>query len=115
MIGLSSQSLVAGKKLDKLIQDYGARRSALVGWLASLGYRENADYEIIEIRTPHGFATEIEDIDAILTTEENIEVARSINIERAARGYRPLDVVRCELLRDEKGKISSTRARSRSS
>ncbi|HOP08852.1 MAG TPA: phosphopantetheine adenylyltransferase, partial [Candidatus Methanofastidiosa archaeon] len=50
MIGLSSQSLVAGKKLDKLIQDYGARRSALVGWLASLGYRENADYEIIEIR-----------------------------------------------------------------
>jgi len=115
MIGLTSQRLVRGKELGHLIQDYKARKSELEKWLACMGYHDGEDFEIIEIDTPHGFACDIEDIDAILVTEENGEVARSINIERAARGFRPLKVVKCELLRDEGGKLSSTRIRARSS
>jgi len=114
MIGLTSQSMIKGKELDHLIQDYDARKRELERWLASMGYHDGADYEIIEIDRPRGFACDIEDIDAILVTEENKGVATTINKERAAKGFKPLDVRTCELLRDDSGKISSTRERSRS-
>jgi phosphopantetheine adenylyltransferase len=115
LIGLTSKSMVGGKEHGNLIQDYKTRKAELLKWLSCKGYREKIDFEIIEIGTSHGFAIEMEDIDAILVTEENEGISRSINSKRAARGYRPLDVIRCKLLRDEKGKISSTRKRSRSS
>ncbi|MBN1786477.1 MAG: pantetheine-phosphate adenylyltransferase [Candidatus Methanofastidiosa archaeon] len=115
MIGLTSQSMLEEKRYHCRLEGYERRRRSLVTWLASCGRMEKRDYEIIMIDKPHGFACEIRDIDAILVTEENESVASSINSERAARGFKPLKVEHCDLLKDKEGKISSTRKRAISS
>lgn len=115
MIGLSTQSLIGGKACFERLEDYETRRRNLLEWLSSEGLSEGEDYVIIPIDKPHGFACELEDIDAILVTDENSAVATSINLERASKGLRGLKVVHCRLLKDDKGKISSTRKRMSSS
>jgi len=111
MIGLSTQSLLESKEYCERLEDYETRKCNLLEWLSEEGLQEGHDYVIIPIDKPHGFACEIEGIDAILVTDENSSVATSINSERTSNGLNALKVLNCGLLRDKEGKISSTRKR----
>lgn len=115
LIGLAADALLREKAHAQSIQPYSARRSMLVSWLAMEKKRYGADYEILPITTRHGFATEIKDVDAILVTDENAGIGTEINRERALLGYPLLKIVKCNLVCDSEGKISSTRIRSLSS
>ena len=111
LIGLSGDSLLAGKREHERIESYEQRKEALVSWLAKEGHRPGTDYEIRRIVTPLGFACEEREADAILVRSESEGVAHAINQERAYLGNAPLKIVYCDLLCDEEGKISSTRIR----
>ncbi len=111
LIGLSGDSLLAGKSQQALIESYSKRKDTLVAWLATEGHKEGTDYEIRRIETPLGFACEEENADAILVTADNEGVAHAINQERAYLGNKPLTLRYCELLYDTEGKVSSSKIR----
>ncbi|MHC1604662.1 MAG: pantetheine-phosphate adenylyltransferase [Candidatus Methanofastidiosia archaeon] len=111
LVGLASQTLIRKKENWEKIEPYALRKDNLVKWFSLLGLKEAIDFEIIKIETKHGFACHLEDIDAILVTKENEDVAKEINTCRAKKRYPPLNIIKCKLLTDKKGKISSTRIR----
>ncbi len=111
LIGLTSDEMVQDKKYAEKIWDYSKRKRKIKDFLRSLGHKEKKDYEIIKIDDTYGFSLE-RDADYILVTEETYKNAEKINEKRRKLGMKKLQIVKIDLLSDERGKISSTRLRS---
>lgn len=106
LIGLTSDTMASRKGVVKSFRE---RCRALEEYLRSQGFK---DFVVAEIHDRFGPAAELEDVDAIVVSEETEETARELNKIRASRGLRALKIVKVPLIPAEDGlPISSTRIR----
>jgi cytidyltransferase-like protein len=111
MIGLCADSMLDHKKFPEKIYSYRKRKADLLEYLTGEGHISGKDYQIRKILNKIGFADDIEDIDAILVTSDVKKNAEEINEIRKAKNWKELQIIEIDLLRDDKGVISSTRMR----
>jgi cytidyltransferase-like protein len=111
MIGLCADNMLDHKKFSEKIYSYKKRKADLLKYLTAEGHINGEDYQIKKIVNKIGFADDIEDIDAILVTSDVRENAEEINETRKAKNWKELQIIEIDLLRDDKGVISSTRVR----
>ncbi|MEM2082336.1 MAG: phosphopantetheine adenylyltransferase [Candidatus Bathyarchaeia archaeon] len=110
IIGLTNDSFAKRLHKPHRIDPYEARRAALEGFLESRGYSHRAT--IVELNDPYGPTIEDGDIEALVVSKRTGERAEEINRIRIAKGFRPLDLIRVDLVRAEDSKpISTTRIR----
>ncbi|MHA2407106.1 MAG: pantetheine-phosphate adenylyltransferase [Candidatus Ranarchaeia archaeon] len=114
LIGITSNKMVESKQLSELIQPVEVRIKELEMYLESVNYSER--YEIKIIEDPLGFATAIEEVDAILVSEEPgpFKWAKRINRVREAKGWIPLEIITIPFIKTQtKKRISSLAIRQR--
>ncbi|MDI3482768.1 MAG: inosine/xanthosine triphosphatase [Candidatus Methanomethylophilaceae archaeon] len=103
LIGICSDEFASQNrgKVNPLSRRIEAVREVLDRWGGS--------YEIVVIDDPFGPAAEMNDLDAIVVSEETEGNAHIINEMRLSKGLYPLKIKTVPMLTDEKGeKISST-------
>ncbi|MGP3666899.1 MAG: phosphopantetheine adenylyltransferase [Candidatus Bathyarchaeota archaeon] len=111
LIGLSTDSLVKSLKKHE-VNPYMDRRKSLEGFLSRKGFLGR--FQIIPIDNRLGVAHIIEDLDAIMVSNETFHIAEEINKIRKAKGLKQLEIILIEKVKAEDGKpISSTRIRAK--
>ncbi len=107
LVGLTSDAMASRKGEVAAFEE---RRARLEDLLGSWGDRE---FTVEEINDRFGPAAYRGDLQAIVVSAATQDTARDLNVEREARGLRPLKVITVPLLPAEDGvPISSTRIRS---
>lgn len=101
IIGLAKGELLSGKKFRNVLQSFETRKETLVKYATSRG-REN-DMEIVPLTDPFGPAITSPQINMHVSSEETIDMARKINIERKKRGLEPLILVVVPMVLDNSG------------
>ncbi len=105
LIGLTSEQMAAAK--GRGVRGYRERKEELEGLLSSKGWR---NFTIEEIEDRFGPAAHLEELDAIVVSEETRATAVELNETRSKRNLRPLHVLEVPLLTAEDGlAISSSR------
>lgn len=105
LIGLTSDSMASEKR--ERIRPFRERKILLDEYLRSQGWE---NFTIEEIGDRFGPAASLEDVDAIVVSEETEETAQALNETRSRRGLRALEILKVPLLPAEDGlAISSTR------
>jgi len=109
-IGLTSDDLAPRTRAaDRHIRPFEKRRRDLVAELDAFADRYGRDYEIRELSSPTGIATE-PGFDALVVSPETEAGGRQINEIRRDRGLAPLDIEVVDHVHAEDGEIiSSTR------
>ncbi len=110
IIGLTSDPFAKRLHKPHKIDPYEIRRAALEGFLRSRGYSHRV--MIVELNDPYGPAIENGDIEALVVSKRTGGRGEEINRIRIAKGLRPLDLIKVDLVRAEDSKpISTTRIR----
>ena len=110
IIGVTSDPFA--KKLHKphKVDPYEDRMKALEDFLRERGYLHRAS--IVKLSDPYGPAVEDGEIEALIVSERTRDRGAEINRIRAAKGLRPLDLIKVDLVKAEDSKpISTTRIR----
>ena len=105
LVGLTSDGFC---KIKKNVRPYNLRYNDLKKYLDSYF---NKSYEIIKIDDIYGYAIYIEDLEAIIVSEETYPNAVKINDIREKKHMKKLDIVKIAMLKDKTGVISSSRLR----
>jgi inosine/xanthosine triphosphatase len=109
VIGVTSDEM-AEKARGHTVLPIGRRREKLDKALRSAGYE---DFEIVEISDVYGPAPYLENLDAIVTSEDTRKTAEEINRMREENGLNPLEIHVVPMVLAEDGyPITSTRIRS---
>ena len=99
IIGLTSE------KFKKGSSPYEYRERKLKNFL-----KNKKNYEIKKIYTPYDIAVELEDLEAIIVSDETEWKAREINKIRERKGFKPLEIIKIPMILAYDGKpISSSR------
>jgi pantetheine-phosphate adenylyltransferase len=106
LIGLTTDEM--GQRSKKhLISTYAEREKNLATYLREQGIKR---FSIFPISDPYGPAITLNDIDAIVVSEETKVRAKEINVKRRKKGLKPLKIVAIKQVLAEDGKpISSAR------
>jgi len=93
LIGVTSDKMVEDKQLAYLIQPADVRVTELELYLKDMNWRSRCEIRIIE--DAMGFATTLEDVEAILVSEEPgpFRSAKRINQIREAKGWKLLEII----------------------
>ncbi|MGY5852145.1 MAG: pantetheine-phosphate adenylyltransferase [Candidatus Thorarchaeota archaeon] len=111
-IGLTSDEMIAGKSGSKDIMSYEERQSALLIFL-----NKECDpnrYSIFQINTVEGGADTMEDLEALIVSDEIkvVENAFNINNKREENGLKKFHIIVIPRVRTEDGRpLSSSRIR----
>lgn len=109
LIGMTSDQM-AEQARGHPVSPVKKRREGLEAFLRSLGHEQ---FEIVEISDVYGPAPFLENLDAIIASEETKKTAEDINEMRRENGLRPLDIhLAPMILADDSCPISSSRIRS---
>jgi pantetheine-phosphate adenylyltransferase len=112
LVGLATEKLLARKKSKEKIQDYSQRHETLMRFFKDEGVLGRC--EIFAIDTIEGGADKIEDLDALIVSDEMSVVnnAFSINELRAQNGLRRFHIIVIPRVRSQDGQpLSSSRRR----
>ncbi|MFX0162357.1 MAG: pantetheine-phosphate adenylyltransferase [Candidatus Hodarchaeota archaeon] len=110
IIGLTSYKLTKNKPFPEKIQKYEERLNNLIKFLKEENVFKNAT--IVKIDDPYGPSITLEDVEAIIVTEDVKHRAYEINDIREKRGLKQLEIVIVPFLYDSNGKkISSSQER----
>lgn len=110
VIGITSDPFAKRLHKPHKIDPYEVRRAMLEEFLRSRGLLQRAS--IVKLDDPYGPAIEDGDIEALVVSKRTGGRAEEINRIRIARGLKPLDLIRVDLVRAEDSKpISTTRIR----
>jgi cytidyltransferase-like protein len=110
IIGVTSDAFARRLHKPHKVDPYEARMRALEDFLRERGYLHRAS--IVELSDPYGPAIEDGEIEALVVSEGTGHRGGEINRIRAAKGLRPLDLIKVDLVRAEDSKpISTTRIR----
>lgn len=105
LIGVTSDEF-AGYKGN--IEPYNIRMSNLKPIIKEF----NGRYSITRLNDPYGPTIHVDDIEAIVVSEETEPTALQINKKRNEKGLKPIDIITIRMVLAEDGKpISSTRIR----
>jgi len=102
-VGLTSDEFARRLKGECL--PFAKRKKALARELAKFG----KNWEIVEIEDEIGFTDEVEELDAIVASEETGKNAELVNKVRASNGMKPLEVIVIPLVKDGAGRKLSCR------
>jgi len=94
-VGLTGDAFA--KRLKGECLPFAQRKKALKAELAKYG----KNWEIAEIDDEIGFTDEVEELDAIVASEETGRNAELVNKVRMSNGMKPLEVIVIPLVRDE--------------
>lgn len=111
-IGLTTDKMIAGKKDAEKIQSYEERFKALDEFLSM--HTSHDRYEIFPIETKEGGADKMEDLEALVVSDEIrvVENAFEINRLRAENGLRRFHIIVVPRVRTSDGRpLSSSRIR----
>ncbi|GAV07197.1 hypothetical protein RvY_17068 [Ramazzottius varieornatus] len=89
-IGVTRQEMLEKKRLADLIQPLAVRQERLRGFCQEVN--PFIDYNIVPISDPFGPSTVDADLVAIVASEETLDGARAVNVERARKGLKELAV-----------------------
>lgn len=110
VIGLTLQPMVQEKSFSSSVFSFDQRKKELEQYLRATG--KLGLYEIIPLSDVYGTTLQDTRIEAIAVTPQTYRGAENINKERMLRSMSALEVLICDLVLDETGKvISSTRIR----
>jgi len=110
MIGLTTPNMLKKIVLQDSIWPFERRKKTLEEFAKKYG----KEFEIFPIEDVFGPSTEIEDLDAIVATEETKQTCERINQIRKRKGLRPLEIIHVPFVYSEDCRIiSSTRIRNR--
>ena len=110
VIGVTSDAFAKELHKPHRVDSYEDRVRALGDFLRERGYLHRAS--IVELSDPYGPAVEDGDIEALVVSERTGDRGVEINRIRAAKGLRPLDLIKVDLVKAEDSKpISTTRIR----
>ncbi|RLE60651.1 MAG: phosphopantetheine adenylyltransferase [Thermoprotei archaeon] len=108
LIGITSDEFV--RKLGKQhpVEPYEVRALNVLHFCLN-NMSKNQRVTVFPLDDPYGPTIERADIDCIIVSEETFKRASEINELREKKGLKRLNIIKVELVRDEKGeKISST-------
>lgn len=109
-IGLTSDNFLANKKIGGIVENYKTREKNLEDFLKDKQLLKRAN--IVKINDIYGITLDEKEIDAIFVTDDTIENAKEINREREKLGFPFLEIVKVDLIEDERNKtVSSTNIR----
>lgn len=112
LVGLATEKLLSHKKNKENIQDYSERHKALMSFFKDEGVQKRC--EIFPIDTIEGGADKMEDLDALIVSDEMSVVnhAFAINELRAQNGLHRFHIIVIPRVRSEDGQpLSSSRRR----
>ncbi len=110
IIGVASYQMIKNKPFSEKIQKYEERLNNLIKFLKAENVFENAT--IVKIDDPYGPSITLEDVEAIIVTEDVKLRAYEINDLREKSGLKKLEIVIVPFLFNSKGKkISSSQER----
>ncbi|MDZ7730335.1 MAG: phosphopantetheine adenylyltransferase [Natrialbaceae archaeon] len=109
-VGLTSDELAPQTRhVDRTIRSWDERAERLEANLAPIASEYDRSFDIRELETPTGIATEPQ-FTYLIVSPETVDGGRRINDIRRDRGHEPLDIVVVPHLRADDGDIiSSTR------
>ncbi len=109
-IGLTSDELAPKtRNIDRRVRSFEERREDLADELSSLAEEYDRSFEIRQLDSPTGIATE-EGFDVLIVSPETEDGAEAVNEIRAEKGLEPLEIVIVDHVYAEDGDIiSSTR------
>lgn len=111
VIGLTSDEYVSNKLLSELIEPFATRKKYLHNYINSLF--PQASFEIIALDDVFGTTLSDREIEAVCVSEQTVEGAELINLERVKIGLKKIPVVVAQMIRDDDGEyISSSNIRS---
>jgi pantetheine-phosphate adenylyltransferase len=110
LVGLCSDRLVESLTKPHLTASYNERLKELKEFLRKMGFLERA--EIMPLNDPFGVTLSEGCVEALIVSRETEPMANRINIERARRGLKPLEIVVIGMVPSENhAPISTTRIR----
>ncbi len=112
VVGLATEKLLSSKKNKENIQDYSQRYQTLMCFFEDEGVAERC--EVFPIDTVEGGADRMEDLDALIVSDEMSVVnnAFAINELRAQNGLHRFHIIVIPRVRSEDGQpLSSSRRR----
>jgi len=117
-IGLADGPLLEKKSYKEILEPFEIRKQNLFRFLIRLN--PHLEYCIVPLVDVGGPAVSEEDVNAIIVSIETMKGAEWINQERAKRNFKPLEIVKIDLVEnhpelgvDKDNKISSTQLRKR--
>ncbi|MEM3699461.1 MAG: phosphopantetheine adenylyltransferase [Candidatus Bathyarchaeia archaeon] len=110
LVGLCSDRLVESLTKPHVTAPYNERLKELKEFLRENGFLERA--EIIPLNDPFGVTLSEGCVEALVVSRETEPMAHRINVERARRGLKPLEIVVIDMVPSENhAPISTTRIR----
>ena len=110
MIGVTSDEFARSLHKPHRVDPYDKRRADLEKMLNHWNVLARA--RIVPLRNRFGPTVEADHIDALVVSARTTNTANEINRRRRAKGLKPLDIIRIDLLlADDRRPISSTRIR----
>lgn len=111
VVGLADGPLLARKARQELLQPFELRRANLVAFVGTVAAHLHVHVEAL--RDTCGPASAIRELEAIVVSPETRAGADTVNAERAAKGFPPLQVYVVDFVHGPKDKMSSTYLRER--
>ncbi|MFQ5997887.1 MAG: phosphopantetheine adenylyltransferase [Candidatus Bathyarchaeia archaeon] len=110
VIGLTTDKLVKQLSKSHSVTSYETRLTQLEKFFEAKGWLSRAQIQPID--TVYGFAPEMKELEAIVTSQETRKRALDINRMRHSRGLKPLKIIVVAPFLDHEGKpVSVTRIR----
>lgn len=108
LIAVTSDSMAKDKPRSAAIQPYETRKSAVEQYAKKIGL----DYMMTEISDIYGPATDDEELDSIILTDDTFDNGRTINRKRKEKGLKELEyIILPYILGADRKKIASTHSR----
>lgn len=108
LIAVTSDSMAKDKPHSARIQPYETRKNAVEQYAKKIGL----DYVMTEISDIYGPATDDEELDSIILTDDTFENGKIINRKRKEKGRKELEyIILPYILGTDKKKIASTQSR----
>lgn len=111
-IGLSGPTLLLKKKSKIMLEPWLSRMKTVKAFVNSI--KPDLETIIFELKDGFGVTVEIEEIDAVLVSEETLKGGEQINVVRAEKNMKPLKLVVCPTIspkKDIESKLSSSTIR----
>ena len=109
IIGLTSDEKAIQKRLNQDLKSYKHRHLLLTKFISD-NFQET--YSIVKLHDDWGPGIFDKDLEAIIVSEETMEVGNKLNLERESRNLPQLEIISISMILGSDGKkVSSTRIR----